>query len=338
MRTACRVVLACLLVCCTSIETGAQSPGVTRVGIIGLDTSHSPAFTKLLNDPDAAPDLAGFRVVVAYPYGSRTIESSYSRIPRYIEEVRELGVEVVDSIDAVLSRSDVVLLMTNDGRLHLEQALQVFKAGKPVFIDKPLAGSLADAVAIVDAARQHGVPVFSSSSLRYTAGAVAARSGTLGRVVGADAFSPATIEPTHPDLFWYGVHGVELLFTAMGTRVRGGPPRAHSRHRRRGGTMARRPRGDVPRHPRRTRRLRWTRLRHGRHRAAGPIRRIPSSSWSRSRRSSARACHPCARRRRSRSSRSWRRPTRARAAAAHPCGSIDVLAAARTAAAVGVQP
>jgi hypothetical protein len=217
MRTACRVVFACLLVGCVSVESGAQTPGVTRVGIIGLDTSHSPAFTKLLNDPDAAPDLAGFRVVVAYPYGSRTIESSYSRIPRYIEEVRELGVEVVDSIDAVLNRSDVVLLMTNDGRLHLEQALHVFKAGKPVFIDKPLAGSLADAVAIFDAARQHGVPVFSSSSLRYTAGAVAARSGSLGRIVGADAFSPATIEPTHPDLFWYGVHGVELLFTAMGT-------------------------------------------------------------------------------------------------------------------------
>jgi hypothetical protein len=217
MCTVCRVVLACLLVCCATAESGAQSRGVTRVGIIGLDTSHSPAFTKILNDPNAASDVAGFRVVVAYPYGSRTIESSYSRIPRYIDEIRELGVEIVDSIGAVLSRSDVVLLMTNDGRLHLEQALQVFKAGKPVFIDKPLAGSLADAVAIVDAARQHGVPVFSSSSLRYTAGAVAARSGTLGRIVGADAFSPATIEPTHPDLFWYGVHGVELLFTAMGT-------------------------------------------------------------------------------------------------------------------------
>lgn len=209
-----------LLLLVAAGSAGAQSAArTTRVGMIGLDTSHSPAFVKLLNDPQAPADLAGFRVVAAYPYGSRTIESSSSRIPRYTEEVRGMGVEVVSSIDELLKRVDVVLLETNDGRLHLEQALQVFRAGKPVFIDKPVAGSLADAIAIYDAARHYRVPVFSASSLRYAKGAQAARAGALGQVTGADAFSPATLEPTHPDLFWYGVHGVEMLFTAMGTGV-----------------------------------------------------------------------------------------------------------------------
>ena len=191
----------------------------TRVGMIGLDTSHSTAFTRLLNDSAAAADLAGFRVVAAYPHGSRTIESSASRIPGYTAEVEALGVRIVGSIAELLSGVDVVLLETNDGRLHLEQALEVIRAGKPLFIDKPIAASLEDAVAIFDAARHHGVPVFSSSSLRYAAGAQRARSGAIGRVLGADAFSPAILEPTHPDLYWYGVHGVELLFTAMGTGV-----------------------------------------------------------------------------------------------------------------------
>jgi hypothetical protein len=50
-----------------------------RVGIIGLDTSHSVAFTKLLNAPDAGADLGGYRVVAAYPKGSPDIESSVSR-------------------------------------------------------------------------------------------------------------------------------------------------------------------------------------------------------------------------------------------------------------------
>jgi predicted dehydrogenase len=198
----------------------AQVAGpVVRVGIIGLDTSHSLAFTQLLNAPDPAPELAGFRVVAAYPYGSRTIQSSVSRIPEYTEGVKKLGVEVVGSIEDLLGRVDVVLLETNDGRPHLEQALEVFRAGKPVFIDKPVAASLADAVAIYDAARKYHVPVFSASSLRYAAGAQAVHGGSIGRVLGADAFSPATLEPTHPDLFWYGIHGVELLFTAMGTGV-----------------------------------------------------------------------------------------------------------------------
>lgn len=191
-------------------------PQGKRIGIIGLDTSHSPAFVNAFNADEPDPRLRGYRVVAAYPYGSRTIESSYNRIPRYTAEVRARGVEIVGSIEELLSRVDAVLLNTNDGRLHLDQALEVFSAGKPVFIDKPVAASLADAIAIFETAESYGVPVFSSSTLRFSPDMQAVRDGSIGRVTGADAYSPATLEPTHPDLFWYGVHGVEILFTVMG--------------------------------------------------------------------------------------------------------------------------
>lgn len=188
-----------------------------KIGIIGLDTSHSTAFTKALNDPAAGSEFAGYKVVAAYPKGSRDIKSSADRIPGYTDEVKKLGVEIVNSIDELLPKVDVVLLETNDGRLHLEQALPVLKAGKRMFIDKPVAASLSDAIAIFDAAKHYNVPVFSSSSLRYISGAKEIKEGSLGKVLGADIYSPATIEKTHPDLFWYGVHGVETLFTIMGT-------------------------------------------------------------------------------------------------------------------------
>jgi predicted dehydrogenase len=188
-----------------------------RIGIIGLDTSHSVAFTKVLNDPSADPIFAGYRVVAAYPKGSNDIKSSTERIPGYTENVKKLGVEIVNSIEELLSKVDFVLLETNDGRLHLEQALTVFKAGKRMFIDKPIAASLADAYAIFEAANRYKVPVFSSSSLRYIQGAQEIAEGKIGKVLGAETYSPATIEKTHPDLFWYGVHGVETLFTIMGT-------------------------------------------------------------------------------------------------------------------------
>lgn len=187
------------------------------MGIIGLDTSHSLAFTKAFNDPAAKPGLGGYRVVAAYPKGSNDIESSVSRIPGYTEDVRKLGVEITGSIAELLDKVDVVLLETNDGRLHLEQALPVFEAGKTVFIDKPVAASLTDAIAIFEAAQKHKVPVFSASSLRYMGNAQEVRAGKIGKVLGADTFSPAKLEKTHPDLFWYGVHGVEALFTVMGT-------------------------------------------------------------------------------------------------------------------------
>ena len=188
-----------------------------RIGIIGLDTSHSVAFTKALNDPSAGPEFGGYKVVAAYPRGSNDIKSSVDRIPGYTEEVKKLGVEITGSIEELLKKTDVILLETNDGRLHLEQALIVMKAGKRMFIDKPISASLSDTIAIFNAALKYNVPVFSSSSLRYIPGIDEIIKGSAGKVLGADTFSPATIEKTHPDLFWYGVHGVESLFTLMGT-------------------------------------------------------------------------------------------------------------------------
>jgi predicted dehydrogenase len=201
----------------TSGRTGSSG---RRIGIIGLDTSHSTEFTKAFNDIAAAPELDGYKVVAAYPRGSDDIKSSYERIPGYTDEVRKLGVEIVGSIDELLTKVDVVLLETNDGRLHLQQALPVFKSGKRMFIDKPMTASLTDAITIFEAARHYNVPVFSSSSLRYEKVTQEIVRGKIGKVLGADTFSPATIEKTHPDLFWYGIHGVESLFTLMGTGCR----------------------------------------------------------------------------------------------------------------------
>ena len=211
---------ASLLLCVSTLAADGTIRPVLRAGIIGLDTSHATAFTKILNDPKASNDVAGCRVVAAYPEGSPDIRSSVSRVPKYTEQMRKMGVEIVDTIEGLVEKIDVVLLESNDGRPHLEQVMPVLEAGKPVFIDKPVAGSLADAVAIFSAAGKRGVPVFSSSSLRYTEGAQALRDGKIGRILGCDAYSPCSLEKTHPDLFWYGVHGVETLFTVMGTGCR----------------------------------------------------------------------------------------------------------------------
>ena len=185
-----------------------------KIGIIGLDTSHAPAFAKYFNVTDTS---GNFRVVAAYPHGSKDIESSVSRIPKYTEEVKGYGVTVVDSIKKLLDTVDVVLLETNDGRLHKEQAFQVIEANKPMFIDKPIAASMADVIAIYKKAGERNVPLFSASSLRYMKTVQDVRyNNAIGKVLGADTFSPATLEPHHPDLFWYGIHGVEILFSVMG--------------------------------------------------------------------------------------------------------------------------
>jgi predicted dehydrogenase/glucose/arabinose dehydrogenase len=190
---------------------------VVRIGMIGLDTSHCLAFTKLLNDPKATADIAGFRVVAVYPKGSPDIESSTSRVPKYIEEMKKLDVKIVNDLDELVGQVDAILLETNDGRPHLEQIIPALKAGLPVFVDKPIAGSVTDAVAMFELGRHFKTPLFCSSSLRFSEGPQALRAGSIGKILGCSTYSPCSLEATHPDLFWYGIHGVEMLFTVMGT-------------------------------------------------------------------------------------------------------------------------
>jgi predicted dehydrogenase len=196
----------------------AQDKTPIRIGIIGLDTSHVPAFTKLFNDPNAQGHQPGFKVVAGFPGGSKDVKASYSRVEGFTKQLQEkFGVEIVSSIDELLAKVDVVLIESVDGRPHLAQAIPVFKAGKKVFIDKPIAGSLADALMIFELARTHKTPVFSSSSLRFATNIAAVKNDPkLGKVMGCVSYSPCEIEPHHPDLFWYGVHGVEALYTIMG--------------------------------------------------------------------------------------------------------------------------
>lgn len=201
----------------SAITRAADEGKVIRIGIIGCDTSHVPAFTNLFNDPKAEGDLVGFRVVAAFPGGSPDIPSSRDRVEGYTKQLRDKGIEIVDSIPKLLEKVDVVLLESVDGRPHLEQVRPVFAARKPVFIDKPLAGTLADAIAIYELGKQSGTPWFSASSLRFSPGIIGNRlTKDVGEIQKVEAWSPCSLEPHHPDLFWYGVHGVEILYTIMG--------------------------------------------------------------------------------------------------------------------------
>lgn len=215
MNKHCIAILLCLLAPQVLI---AQETTI-KVGMIGLDTSHCLAFTKLLNNADDPKHIPGFRVTSVYPKGSPDIETSTRRVPLYTKDIQALGVEVIDDLEKMIEQVDAVLLETNDGRPHLEQIVPVLKAGKPCFVDKPVAGSLADCIAIFTLADHYNTPVFSASSLRFGGNTQAVANGSIGKVFGCDTYSPCTLEKTHPDLFWYGIHGVESLITVMGPEV-----------------------------------------------------------------------------------------------------------------------
>jgi len=189
-----------------------------RIGLIGLDTSHVIAFTQLLNDPAHPSHVPGGRVVAAFKGGSPDLPDSRDRVEGYTQELREKwGVQILDSIEALCAAVDAVMLESVDGRPHLEQARPVLRARKPLFIDKPMAGSLRNVIEIFRLARETGTPCWSSSSLRYYPGLIELKKTDVGVVRGAVSTGPAPLEPHHPDLFWYGIHPTEALFAVLGT-------------------------------------------------------------------------------------------------------------------------
>ena len=217
LRSICVSVLLVAAVFAAATFVRADEP--LRAGIIGLTTSHVKAFTGAINDPKAEGPLADVKVVAGFPGGMKDNPSSWDRVEMFTGWLRDQGCTIYDTIPEMLQHVDVVLLESVDGRPHLEQARPVIAAGKPLFIDKPMAASLADVMEIFRLAQQNNVPCFSSSSLRFMSDLQKARQGKLpcGKVNKCLAWSPMSTEPHHPDLFWYGVHGCEILFTVMGT-------------------------------------------------------------------------------------------------------------------------
>ena len=191
-----------------------------NVGLIGLDTSHVPAFAKLINDPADPHHLPGFRVTVGFPGPPSDFRHSHERVGKFTEQVRiEFGVKIVDSAEEVARQADLVLITAVDGRQHRELFAEIAPLAKPTFIDKPLATSLADATWIVRTAQQKGIPLMCSSALRYADNFQQALAGPKP-VVGIDVFGPMTEEVALPGLFWYGVHSVEMVVAAMGAGCR----------------------------------------------------------------------------------------------------------------------
>lgn len=187
-----------------------------RIGIIGLAV-HTEAFSEMLNAEKTDADISGCTVVaIFHPKGNPDVEFKSEMLIDWAAKAKTRGIELVDSVDKLLKMSDVVMLETNDGRPHMEQLLPVFKAGKPVFIDKPIGANLKEVVEILNASKKYKVPVFSSSSLRYVSSAQEVRNGKIGKVLGAEAYSPASLQADHTDMYWYGIHGVESLYTLMG--------------------------------------------------------------------------------------------------------------------------
>ncbi|SDJ98808.1 Gfo/Idh/MocA family protein [Sediminibacillus albus] len=203
-----------------------------KVGIIGLDTSHAVAFTKLLNDPFEKYHVPGGKVVIAFPGGSSDFELSISRVEGITNELRSnYDVKIADSIGLVAEESDAILLESVDGSVHLDQLRKIISYKKPVFIDKPFSLQTEEADEMVELAADCQTTIMSTSALRFAESLVDVRSKSdKGEIIGADCFGPMELQEKQPGFFWYGIHSIEMLFAILGEGSESVTTRTNDKH------------------------------------------------------------------------------------------------------------
>jgi len=228
------VILQLLLAACasyfTNIRVHAADP--VRVGILGIDNFGSVGYTEFLNRPHAEGVFEGVRVVAAYPIGSDDYPDSNNLVEQWKKQLLEMyqkpkdpqdavpSIEMVNSVDELLTKCDGVMIFSMDGRLHLKQATAVLKAGKRLFISRPLASSVEDAIAILKLAAETKTPCWSSSQHRFSAGFSGMRNHPeVGRVIGCDVYGGWNVNAPEADKFTRPLHSIETLCTIMGPGV-----------------------------------------------------------------------------------------------------------------------
>lgn len=190
-----------------------------RLGIVGTDSTHATEFTSILNDASDSRHVSGARVVAAYRGGNPSLALSRDRIEKISAELQtKFGVRFVSDIAGLCGQVDGLLILSVDPSSRLREVREAARCGKPMFIDKPLAGSLRGAEEIAAMLRSLHGKWFSASALRFAA------QPDHATAHGAEVWGPGELSPARSgyglDLAWYGIHSIEAMYALMGPGVK----------------------------------------------------------------------------------------------------------------------
>ncbi|MBD2844030.1 Gfo/Idh/MocA family oxidoreductase [Paenibacillus sp. IB182496] len=191
-----------------------------KVGIIGLDSSHPVSLSRLFHYEEAEYYVPGARITAAFAGGDGS-ETSRNRLRQFTPKlVGQEGVELMDSPQAVAENCDALIISALDARLHEPLFRTIAPYQIPVFIDKPIALTREEASRIFDYAAMHRTPVMSCSARRFDPQLTELVKKHQEAFIGVDSYGPLRVIDSMEGLFWYGIHGVEAMYTALGTGCR----------------------------------------------------------------------------------------------------------------------
>ena len=181
-----------------------------QIGFIDyfIDEWHAQNYPRMIKDavargfPDAQVGLAWEQTTIP---GKMNIDQFCAKH----------GIAKAAGVEQVVAESDAIIVLSPDNSEKHEELCQLpLRSGKPVYIDKPIAPDLATARRILDLARTHRTPTFSSSALRFGSELAALQSARAGQVpdyVATRGSGPPAI---------YAIHQYEMIVAAMGIGAR----------------------------------------------------------------------------------------------------------------------
>ncbi|MCI5546592.1 MAG: Gfo/Idh/MocA family oxidoreductase, partial [Clostridiales bacterium] len=178
-----------------------------KIGIIGSENSHAAAFSEIFNLSGTYDDV---RVTAIW---GEDMEAS-----RKIAE--KCQVEIVRPMD-MLREVDAVMVTSRNGALHWGYVRPFIEAGKPAFVDKPLANDYAEAKSIIDMAAEKRVPLVGGSSLKLIADTLALKEAAdeakaKGELLGGNVYAPVSLDNPYGGFYFYSSHLIEIALTIFG--------------------------------------------------------------------------------------------------------------------------
>ncbi len=184
-----------------------------KAAAIGLDTMHTVEFARLLQDPAAKEKVEGMEITKCLTF--ETPFQSRQGLEERRQYLESLGIGVTEDFDEAVSGCDAILLNIDDASLHREYFERCVKLGKPIYVDKPLADSMENAMAMVQAARRENIRFFTASALRYDI-EIARSISANPNPSGAFVYGALGKAPAGSSIVWYSIHCFEILELAMG--------------------------------------------------------------------------------------------------------------------------
>ena len=178
-----------------------------RIGIIGSENSHAAAFSEIFNVKKTYDDI---RVTAIW---GEDMEASQKIADK-------CGVPIVKP-ENMLDQVDAVMVTSRNGALHWGYVRPFIEAGKPAFVDKPLANDFAEAKALIDLAAAKHVPLVGGSSLKLIADTLALKDAAdeakaKGELLGGNVYAPVSLDNPYGGFYFYSAHLIEIALTIFG--------------------------------------------------------------------------------------------------------------------------